>query len=365
MSGRPTGVFDAKTAAALRQFQRDAGIAVDGRAGPQTIASMRQHTMFVGDNFEVAAKVGQRGRDIRGAEQMLKDLGFNPGKVDGTVDKDTQNAVARFRATDPALTEGQRIDARTFGKLREAGQQPLARGSQTRGVKQLEQNLERLGLRTGTVDQTYTQTTEAAVAAFQRQSGLPVTGVADQATRAAIQQKVDALPTPTTDKISEFDRTAPKSDYARTSNDGKAVNKRTQEMIKRAEFIMEHKFGPKNFDFTITQGSYSTGVAASAGTHDGGGALDMHTRTLPKKTVDDMVKALRMAGFAAWSRGRGHDSFAPHIHAIAIGDRELAPLARSQVQDYFNGRDGLSGHRADPDRGLGRPIPHWARRFDR
>lgn len=113
----------------------------------------------------------------------------------------------------------------------------------------------------------------------------------------------------------------------------------------------------------VVQGSYSGTVAASGSTHDKGGAIDIHTRSYDKRTVDDMVKALRMAGFAAWSRGRGADSFTPHIHAIAIGDRELHPSAASQVREYFAGGDGLVGSRPDPDRHLGRPIPAWAKKY--
>jgi hypothetical protein len=81
-----------------------------------------------------------------------------------------------------------------------------------------------------------------------------------------------------------------------------------------------------------------------------------------------MVKAMRTAGFAAWSRGRGHDTFSPHIHAIALGDRELSGQGSSfgaadQIPDYKNGRNGLSGHARDPDHALGRPVPQWARKY--
>jgi hypothetical protein len=43
-----------------------------------------------------------------------------------------------------------------------------------------------------------------------------------------------------------------------------------------------------------------------------------------------VVKALRMAGFAAWRRGEV-DSFTPRLHAIAIGDRSAAQIAKDQV----------------------------------
>jgi peptidoglycan hydrolase-like protein with peptidoglycan-binding domain len=365
--GKASGVFDRATERAVRRYQDQAGITVDGVVGPQTLGSMRQHTLFVKDNFETAAHQGQRGLDIRHAEKMLKDLGMAPGAVDGLFDQDTAAAVKRFRAGDPTLPDGARIDARTFARMREAASRPLQQGDRTRGVGVLEKNLKRLGIDPGAVDTSFTANTAEAVRKFQRRNGMPVTGVADPATRAAIQKAVDKLAPTSSEVLRGFSTTAPKSDYRRVSVDGQTLNKRTQEMLQRAQYIMRNKFGHKNFDFQVVQGSYTSAVAASGGTHDRGGAMDIHTRSYSKRVVDDMVKAMRMAGFAAWSRGRGHDSFPPHIHAIAIGDRELSSAAAAQVQEYFNGGDGLVGSRPDPDRGLGRSglIPDWAKRFDR
>ena len=45
-------------------------------------------------------------------------------------------------------------------------------------------------------------------------------------------------------------------------------------------------------------------------------------------------------------------------------DRELSAQAKSQVQEYFNGGDGLVGSSADPDGNLGRNVPRWAQRFN-
>lgn len=365
--GPADGVFGPQTEQALRSFQRQAGITVDGRAGMETLNAMRKHTAFVQDGFETAAKQGQRGADIKRAERMLKDLGMNPGKVDGVFDKSTAEAVRTFTSRDPQLSEKARIDAETFARMRTRYKKPLEQGANTAGVRQLEKNLKALGRNPGDVDRNYTADTARAVRNFQKKNGLEATGVADLKTRKAIQKAVDALPPPVDQQIASFGKNEPKHDYRRqvVSADGDVLNKRTVAMMDRAEYIMRNKFGHKNFNFSVIQGSYSGTVAASGSTHDKGGAIDIHTRSYDKKTVDDMVKALRMAGFAAWSRGRGADSFDPHIHAIAIGDRELHPSAANQVQEYFNGGDGLVGSRPDPDRHLGRPVPAWARKYDR
>jgi hypothetical protein len=62
--------------------------------------------------------------------------------------------------------------------------------------------------------------------------------------------------------------------------------------------------------------------------------------------VDQIIGALRHAGFAAWLRDT--DSLYPgspvHIHAIAIGDAELSQAAQSQLtgpEGYFRGHNGL------------------------
>jgi SLT domain-containing protein/phage-related protein len=85
----------------------------------------------------------------------------------------------------------------------------------------------------------------------------------------------------------------------------------------------------------VTQGSHNAGgVAASAGTHDGGGVVDLGT------TSKDVLARLLQAGFAAWTRGP-EQGMSPHIHAVLINGKGLSPQAAAQVQDFLKGGDGL------------------------
>ncbi|MFD4474710.1 transglycosylase SLT domain-containing protein [Streptomyces sp. NPDC058471] len=84
----------------------------------------------------------------------------------------------------------------------------------------------------------------------------------------------------------------------------------------------------------VTQGSFSTGVAASAGTHDGDGVVDLGS------TDTGNESALRNAGWAAWIRGNG-DGMSPHTHAVYMKATGIAPAAMGQVLDYINGGTGL------------------------
>jgi hypothetical protein len=130
--------------------------------------------------------------------------------------------------------------------------------------------------------------------------------------------------------------------YDRTTFRGKSFNYYTIRMIQAAEKL----FGRA---FNISQGSYSTSVAASGSTHAGGGALDISVRTLPTLLRQTAVLALRQAGFAAWLRSPSQGPWPWHIHAIAAGDPTASPSAKRQVQSYYQGGDGLGGKDNGPN----------------
>lgn len=132
----------------------------------------------------------------------------------------------------------------------------------------------------------------------------------------------------------------PTDPYAIVLRDGKKVDAITDAALKRAEKILGHKVN-------VVQGSYNAGgVAASAGTHDGGGCVDV-----PAWEHDQVVVALRAVGFAAWYRPTIPDLWSAHVHAVLIGHKLLAPVAFQQVQAYLARRDGLKDNGPDTDPG--------------
>ncbi len=123
----------------------------------------------------------------------------------------------------------------------------------------------------------------------------------------------------------------------------------------------------------IVQGSYADNVAASFGTHAGGGAVDISVLVkdnasvvLNRAEMEELVSALRQAGFAAWLR-LPNDLNPPtplHIHAIAVGDRELSEPARRQIdgpEGYLRGLNGVPPEHGgpQPDRQGGPIICAW------
>ena len=157
----------------------------------------------------------------------------------------------------------------------------------------------------------------------------------------------------------------PSDDYSRLEINGYQLNQRTFEMLQTAQIL----YGGI-IDITgdaITQGSYTNAVEGSFGTHAGGGAVDLSvmapgTYTILYDDIDPLIKALRSAGFAAWYRDLDelYDSSPAHIHAVAIGDRELSLAAREQLAGpfvYFWGYNGLPTRDKKPIRDAhGGPI---------
>ena len=126
-----------------------------------------------------------------------------------------------------------------------------------------------------------------------------------------------------------------------TTFSGKTVNQRTRDMLAEAQTIL-------GFNIVLSQGSYNAGgVDASAGTHDGGGAIDVSVSALSTTQRWQTVKALRTVGFAAWLRTPDQGDWPYHIHGIAVGDTDLPISARNQVADYYVGKNGLASHAAD------------------
>jgi hypothetical protein len=131
---------------------------------------------------------------------------------------------------------------------------------------------------------------------------------------------------------------------------GQILDRRGLALHKQAKTVFDVLGG--RFHPVIVQGSFSTSIGASAGTHAGGGAKDT---MLPDSASHAQwmlwQKAQRFCGIAAfdrpelWSNGKrvwGH-----HDHAIDIGDKLLSYDARKQITDYYAHKNALASHLRD------------------
>lgn len=138
---------------------------------------------------------------------------------------------------------------------------------------------------------------------------------------------------------------------ARTTRDHVTVDGRTRSMLAEAERRLGRRL-------VLTQGSYNPGGdPTSAGTHDGGGVVDVFVQGMDAGARTAVVRALREVGFAAWVRNPSQGSWPWHIHAAAISDTDLSGQAQHQTGDYYLGLNGLANHAADD--GPRVPIRTW------
>lgn len=116
----------------------------------------------------------------------------------------------------------------------------------------------------------------------------------------------------------------------------KYVTRRHYAKIKLAEKRL-------GYPITVVQGSYHTGVKASAGTHDGGGCLDLAPFEWKRK-----CRVFRELGDTAWHRTALPDVWSEHIHTVDLGCGNLAHISKKQVKGYRDGMDGLKHPQKDP-----------------
>jgi peptidoglycan hydrolase-like protein with peptidoglycan-binding domain len=217
-------------------------------------------------------------------------------------------------------------------------------------VIEVERALNAKGLLTsGAVDGHYGTSTISAYAAWQRSLGY--TGI-----------DANGIPGPTSLTSlgsGRFTVTRAVSTGSRTDTyGGQRVNTRTRNMLAAADAML-------SWSLVLSQGSYTSSNPSSAGTHDGGGVVDISVTNMTTTQRWEAVRALRTVGFAAWLRNPSQGSWPYHIHAAAVSDPDLASAARNQIHDYYFGKNGLANHAADDTPTAYRVAFTWWEKYSR
>lgn len=101
-----TGYYGDVTVRAVRQFQGDHSLSVDGIAGPQTIGALlkdrpseqvRSSQSTSGGSSGTLIRTGMKGESVSNLQRQLRDLGFFNSTVDGHFGRVTQAAVQDFQ----------------------------------------------------------------------------------------------------------------------------------------------------------------------------------------------------------------------------------------------------------------------------
>ncbi len=204
-------------------------------------------------------------------------------------------------------------------------------------------------LASGSIDGHYGTSTVTAYAAWQRSLGY--TGI-----------DANGIPGPTSlTRLGDGRYTVTRTVSTGSRTDaysGKRVNTRTRSMLAAADAML-------SWSIVLSQGSYTSSNPASAGTHDGGGVVDISVSALSTTQRWQTVKALRTVGFAAWLRNPSQGDWPYHIHAAAVCDPDLSTQARNQIHDYYFGKNGLANHAADDTPSSYRMAFTWWEKYQR
>ncbi|WP_240376113.1 peptidoglycan-binding protein [Bacillus piscicola] len=208
----PDGHYGRRTAAAVRQFQQSEQLAVDGIAGPQTLAALKgvqraekpassSSSPEASNTFKVLS-IGDQNNDVAQLQRQLKDYGYYNKDITGVYGPMTEKAVRQFQKQNNLQADGL-AGPMTLNKLRnnpaaakvEAGVQAEATSIssllryQSRGpeVEALQKQLQQLGYMKMEATGIYGEVTEKAVRSFQKAHGLEADGVAGPMTTKKMQ----------------------------------------------------------------------------------------------------------------------------------------------------------------------------------
>ena len=86
-------VFDEATDQALRHFQQDRGLSVDGIVGPESYRALAAARWRLGDRILSRATRPFVGDDVAALQERLLELGFDAGRADGVFGPRTESAL--------------------------------------------------------------------------------------------------------------------------------------------------------------------------------------------------------------------------------------------------------------------------------
>ncbi|MFC5711479.1 peptidoglycan-binding protein [Thalassorhabdus alkalitolerans] len=221
-----TGHYDQDTEEAVKAYQRDHGLRIDGMAGPETFyallngvqpvdpplpSSKPKVQLQAASSFSVL-EPGSEGKMVKSLQKKLKDLGYYKRKISGTFGRSTSEAVRSFQKKQNLTPDGV-AGPETFALLRaihqadhggevesdSAAAEPIEEethytpvhnfhtellqlGVKGNGVSRLQNTLKEYGFYSYAVTGIYGERTEKAVKDFQHAVDIEADGIVGEET---------------------------------------------------------------------------------------------------------------------------------------------------------------------------------------
>ncbi len=196
LEGQTFGYFGPKTSKAVENYRRSKGLPVS-TVVDQSVWNAINNDLTDPQLRRPVLRINDSGDYVTILQKLLKRLGYFPGSVTGSFDKETENGVKSFQR-DNGLNADGIVGPQTWNKLYEQATNPIIkpipdgpkptirRGDEGPFVSELQQELKDLLYYDGQVDGIFGNMTEVAVKSFQDTNALVADGVVGVSTWNAL-----------------------------------------------------------------------------------------------------------------------------------------------------------------------------------
>ena len=124
-SGPIDGVSGRRTGLAILAYQRMQGLDLTGVATPELVDHIQLTRQFAAADTTGSLAPDYSGDNVRGVQRRLKELGYDPGAIDGGVGAQTQIAIRRFEQ-DRGMRVTGRLSEALVAELGKSGPRSIA-----------------------------------------------------------------------------------------------------------------------------------------------------------------------------------------------------------------------------------------------
>ncbi len=226
-TSRQDGIYLSDDITAVRSFQENNGLTIDGKAGYETQYVLYSEEAVAGTQvlmptLNASLRYGSTGTDVSTLQNRLIALGYlADGDADGNYGLLTKKAVISFQKANDLTADGvvgdntlQALNSENAIAYQVVSSSTLQAGAEGSAVEDMQEKLIALGYLQGSADGVFGSATSSALIAFQKANYLTADGLAGTLTLSALGSSSAIGATTTDTSTSVTTTTAPVSTEA-------------------------------------------------------------------------------------------------------------------------------------------------------